>query len=175
VFVVNVKKMDSRVILGVFFVMIASEVNEAQGVSPESGKIGTPTHASPSFGSSLKQVNVCSPNEQGLSKSSNVAFNSMPPMHINEQVEPGDLRIVPMYDGGIDSKSFSEPTGCRGSSVINKNKDSVPCGQIGLSGQKNYFSPHWSVEAVEKELEVSNMVFYTHTCVQYIVAAIVME
>ncbi|KAG4382809.1 hypothetical protein AAZX31_14G152500 [Glycine max] len=77
----------------------------------------------------------------------------MPPMHINEQVEPGDLRIVPMYDGGIDSKSFSEPTGCRGSSVINKNKDSVPCGQIGLSGQKNYFSPHWSVEAVEKALE----------------------
>ena len=67
----------------------------------------------------------------------------------------GDLRIVPMYDGGIDSKSFSEPTGCRGSSVINKNKDSVPCGQIGLSGQKNYFSPHWSVEAVEKALEVS--------------------
>lgn len=174
-FVVNVKKMDSRVILGVFFVMIASEVNEAQGVSPESGKIGTPTHASPSLGNSLKQVNVCSSNEQGLSKASNVAFISIPPMHINEQVEPGDLRILPMCGGGIDSNSFSEPTGCRGSSGINKNKDSVPCGQIGLCGQEKYFSPHWSVEAVEKELEVSNMVFYTHTCVQYIVAAIVME
>ncbi|TKY56187.1 DIS3 exonuclease 2 [Spatholobus suberectus] len=132
----------------------ASEVNEAQGVLPEgSGKIGTPTHTSASLSSSLKQVNVCSPNEQGLSNASNVAFISMPPMHINEQVEPGDLRIVPMYGGGIDSKSFSEPAGWRGSSGTNKNKDSVPCGQIGLSGQKNYFSPHWSLEAVEKALE----------------------
>ncbi|KHN33875.1 DIS3-like exonuclease 2 [Glycine soja] len=131
----------------------ASEVNEAQGLSPDSGKIGTPTHASPSLGNSLKQVNVCSSNEQGLSKASNVAFISIPPMHINEQVEPGDLRILPMCGGGIDSNSFSEPTGCRGSSGINKNKDSVPCGQIGLCGQEKYFSPHWSVEAVEKELE----------------------
>lgn len=131
----------------------ASEVNEAQGMSPDSGKVGTPTHVSASLSSSLKQVNRCSPNEQELSKASNVAFISMPPMHIDKQAEPGDLQIVPMHGGGVDSKSFSEPAGCRGSSGTNKNKDSVPCDQIGLCGQKNYFSPHWSVEAVEKALE----------------------
>ncbi|CAJ1971848.1 unnamed protein product [Sphenostylis stenocarpa] len=142
----------------------ASEVNETQGMSPDSGKIETPTHASASLASSLKQANVCSPNEQGLSKASNVAFTSMPPMHINGQVEPSDLRIVPMYGGGFDSKSFSEPTGCRGSSGINKNKDSVSCGEI-LGGQKSYFSPHWSFEAVEKALEkgdVFNALFHVN-------------
>ncbi|RDX66090.1 DIS3-like exonuclease 2, partial [Mucuna pruriens] len=132
----------------------ASDVNEAQGVSLESsGKIGTPTDASASFSSSLKQVNVCSPSEQGSSKESNAAFSSMPPMHINEQVEPCDLQIVPMHGGGVDSKSFSEPAGWKGSSGTNKSKDSVPCCQIGLCGQKNYFSSHWSAEAVEKALE----------------------
>nr|KYP44583.1 DIS3-like exonuclease 2 [Cajanus cajan] len=143
----------------------ASEVNEAQGVSPDSGKNGTAAHASASLSSSLKQVNVCSPNEQGFSKASNVAFISMPPMHINEQVEHGDLRFVPMHGGGVESKSFSEPTGCRGSSGTNKNKDSVPCGQIGFCAQKNYFSPHWSVEAVEKASEkgdVFNALFHVN-------------
>ncbi|KAK7385223.1 hypothetical protein VNO78_30937 [Psophocarpus tetragonolobus] len=131
----------------------ASEVNEAQGVSPDSGKIGTPNQAAASLGSSLKQVNVCASTQQELSKVSNVEFLSMPPMHINEQVEPDDLQIVPMYGGGIDSKSFSESTGYRGSLGVNKNKDPVPYGQIGFCGQKNYFTPHWSIESVEKALE----------------------
>lgn len=128
-------------------------------MSPDSGKVGTPTHVSASLSSSLKQANLCSPNEQGLSKASNVAFISMPLMHIDKQAEPGDLQIVPMHGGGVDAKSFSEPASCRGSSGTNKNKDSVPCGQIGLCGQKNYFSPHWSVEAVEKALEVSTVAY----------------
>ncbi|XP_017430485.1 DIS3-like exonuclease 2 isoform X4 [Vigna angularis] len=131
----------------------ASEVNEAQGMLPDSGKIEQPTHASTSLEGSLKQVNVGSSNEQGLSNASNVAFTSMPPMHINEQVESVDLRIVPVYGGGIDSKSFSEPAGCRGSSGINKNKDTVPCSPIRICGQKCIFSPHLSLEAVEKALE----------------------
>ncbi|KAL2317774.1 hypothetical protein Fmac_031650 [Flemingia macrophylla] len=131
----------------------ASEVNEAQGVLPDSGKIGTLADASASLSSSQKQVNVSSTNEQGFSTASNDAFISMPPMHVNEQVEHVDLRIVPMRGRGIDSISFSEPTGWRGSSGTNKNKDSVPCGQIGFCAQKTYFSPHWSVEAVEMALE----------------------
>lgn len=168
----------SCVILGVFFFcyLIASEVNEAQGMLPDSGKIEKPTHASTSLEGSLKQVNVGSSNEQGLSNASNVAFTSMPPMHINEQVESVDLRIVPVYGGGIDSKSFSEPAGCRGSSGINKNKDTVPCGPIRICGQKCIFSPHLSLEAVEKALEVGNVVlFYSHVCTQFNVATIVMK
>lgn len=141
-------------------VMTASEVNEIHGMSPEcSVKNGTPIPTTAaSLSSSLNQqgVNVCSPNEQGLSRASNVAFISMPPMHINEQVEPVNLQNVQMHGGGTDSKSFSEPTGCRGSSgtTNNKNKDSVASSQIGLYAQRNYFSPHWSIEAVEKALEV---------------------
>ncbi|KAL9315709.1 hypothetical protein ACSQ67_016710 [Phaseolus vulgaris] len=131
----------------------ASEANEAQGMLPDSGKIETPTHASTSLEGSLKQVNVGSPNEQGLSNAFNVAFTSMPPMHVNEQVESCDLRIVPIYGGGVNSKSFSEPAGCRGSAGISKNKDSVPCGPIRICGQKSYFSPHLSLEVVEKALE----------------------
>ncbi|KAK7321038.1 hypothetical protein VNO77_31146 [Canavalia gladiata] len=131
----------------------SSSVNEAHEVSMESlGKTGIPTQTTESLGSSLKQGNV-SPNEQGLSKASNVAFISMPPIHINEQVETGDLQNMLLHGGGIDSKSFSEPTGCRGSSGINKNKDSVPCSQLGPFSQRSYFSPHWSAEAVEEALE----------------------
>ncbi|KAJ1384391.1 Ribonuclease II/R, conserved site [Sesbania bispinosa] len=134
----------------------ASEVNETHGVSSECpGKNGAPTHTTASLSNSLKQqgVNVCSPNEQGLFKASNVACISMPPLHNSEQVEPVDLQNMKIHGGGIDSKSFSEPTGWRGSSGTNKNKDSVPCSQIGPCAQKNYFSPHWSAEVVEKALE----------------------
>ncbi|XP_027330539.1 DIS3-like exonuclease 2 isoform X2 [Abrus precatorius] len=136
----------------------ASEVNEAHEVLSESlEKIGIATNTTTSLSSSLKQVNICSPNEQGLSKASNVAFVSMPPMHINEQGETGGLQNIQISGGGIDSKSVSEPTGCRGSSGTNRNKDSVPCSQIGFCAQRNYFSPHWSVEAVEKALEKGNV------------------
>ncbi|XP_061341904.1 DIS3-like exonuclease 2 [Gastrolobium bilobum] len=134
----------------------ASEVNETHGMSSEClGKIETPAHTTVSLSSSLKQqgLNVCSPNEQGLSKASNVAFISMPPMHIDEQVEPVDLQNMQIHGGGIGSRTFSEPIGCRGSSGTNKSKDSVPCSQIGHCPQRNYFSPHWSVEAIEKALE----------------------
>ncbi|KAJ1439240.1 Ribonuclease II/R, conserved site [Sesbania bispinosa] len=134
----------------------ASEVNETHGVSSECpGKNGAPTHTTASLSNSLKQqgVNVCSPNEQGLSKASNVACISLPPLHNSELAEPVDLQNMKIHGGGIDSKSFSEPTGWRGSSGTNKNKDSVPCGQIGPCAQRNYFSPHWSAEVVEKALE----------------------
>ncbi|KAK7301320.1 hypothetical protein RJT34_12181 [Clitoria ternatea] len=137
---------------------LASEVNEAQRVSLESpGILGTPTHTAASLSSSVKHVNVCSPNEQGLSTASNVAFISMPPMHINDLVEPDDLQNMQVHSAGVDSKLFSDPTGCRGSSGINRNRDSVPCSQIGHCAQKSYFSPHWSLEAVEKALEKGDL------------------
>lgn len=152
------------------FLLVASEIIETNGVSPEClGKNETPTLAMGSLSNSLKEhgINVCFPNGQGLSKASNVEFISLPPMHINDQVEPVDLQNGQMHGGAIDSKSFFEPTGCRESLGTNKKADSVPCSQIGICVQRNFFCPHWSVEAVEKGLEVSNVpISLTHICKQ---------
>lgn len=150
----------------VVFVLIASEVIETNGVSPEClGKNETPTLATGSLSNSLKEhgVNVCFRNGQGLSKASNVEFISLPPMHINDQVEPVDMQNMQTHGGGIDSKSFFEPTGCREPLGINKKTDSVPCSQIGICAQRIFFCPHWSVEAVEKGLEVSMYQYHSHT------------
>ncbi|KAK2429678.1 exosome complex exonuclease RRP44 protein A [Trifolium repens] len=135
---------------------LVSEVNEAIGVSPEcSGKNGTPTQSSGSFSNSLKQqgVIVSSSNEQELSKAPIVESISMPLMHPNDQGVLVDLQNMQIHEGGIVSKPFSEPIGCVGSSATYKKNDSSPYSQIGLSGQRSYFSPHWPVEAVEKALE----------------------
>jgi DIS3-like exonuclease 2 len=134
-------------------------------VSPEcSGKNGTPTQSSGSFSNSLKQqgVIVSSSNEQELSKAPIVESISMPLMHPNDQGVPVDLQNMQIHEGGIVSKPFSEPIGCVGSSATYKKNDSSPYSQIGLSGQRSYFSPHWPVEAVEKALEVSNTHTKTH-------------
>ncbi|XP_050905089.1 DIS3-like exonuclease 2 isoform X2 [Lathyrus oleraceus] len=105
-----------------------SEVNEAVGVSPEcSGKNGMATQTSGSVSNSMKHQGV-------------IVF---PP---NEQRQ--------IHEGGVVSKPISDPICCLGSSgATNKKKDSVPCSQIGVNGQRNYFSPHLSVEAVEMALE----------------------
>ena len=100
---------------------------------PSSECLGESTAPTPTTGS-LKQQgdNVPPPSDQ-----SDAAFvsNSMPPMHISEQVQqPVDVQT---HDSGT----------CR-------NKDSVPSGQLGFCAQRYYFSPHWSMEAVEKALEV---------------------
>nr|XP_027191147.1 DIS3-like exonuclease 2 isoform X2 [Cicer arietinum] len=117
----------------------ASEVNEAIGVSSECfEKNGTPTQTTGSFSNSLKQqgVNVSSSNEQGLSKASIVESVSTVLTHLNDRVEPVDMKNMQIHEGGIDPKLCL-----------------VPCSPMHLNAQRNYFSPHWSVEAVEKELE----------------------
>lgn len=131
-----------------FLVGVASEVNEAIGVSSECfEKNGTPTQTTGSFSNSLKQqgVNVSSSNEQGLSKASIVESVSTVLTHLNDRVEPVDMKNMQIHEGGIDPKLCL-----------------VPCSPMHLNAQRNYFSPHWSVEAVEKELEVSN-VLISHT------------
>ncbi|CAL0317910.1 unnamed protein product [Lupinus luteus] len=140
------------------------EVSEINGLSLEcsekNGTITRPTTAA-ALGSSTNQqgVNVTSLDEQGLSRSSDVAFVSMPQMHINEQVEYFGLQEsedTQIHRGGTGSKSFSEPTVCRGllGTDTNKKKESVPCSLIGhYYGQRTYFSPHWSMDAVEKAIE----------------------
>ncbi|XP_028757504.1 DIS3-like exonuclease 2 isoform X2 [Neltuma alba] len=125
-----------------------------------SGNSRTPTHAAAlSNDHSLKQqeIKICSPDEHGLSRASNVSFTSMPPVHFNErQMDPLDLQNIQPNGGGVCSKSCSEPVGL---SATYKNKDLVPSGQTGTCVQRNYYSPHWSMEAVEKALEVKGDVF----------------
>lgn len=136
--------------------MIASEVKETPGGSSEClGKNDTPVPSTASSSNPLKQqgTNVYSTNEQVLPQASNFVFGSVPPMLINEHVQPV-LQNIQMPGGGIDSISLSDPTGCRGSSGRNS-KTKYPLGK--------YFSPHWSQEAVEKALEVSDFVI-SHTC-----------
>lgn len=152
-----------------FSIGIVSEVNEAVGVSPEcSGKNGMATQTSGSVSNSMKHqgVIVSPPNEQRLSEGQSVESISMPLVHFNDQVVPVDLRNRQIHEGGVVSKPISDPICCLGSSgATNKKKDSVPCSQIGVNGQRNYFSPHLSVEAVEMALEVSDvLISHTHTC-----------
>ncbi|KAK4276759.1 hypothetical protein QN277_014870 [Acacia crassicarpa] len=129
--------------------------NEAHGLVSEcSGNIRTPIHADALLSdSSLRQqeIKICSPNEQGLSTATNVSFTSVPPLHFNEhQMDPPDLQTIQRNGGGVCSKPCSEPVD---SSIIHTNKDLVPSGQTGVYVQRNYYSPHWSMEIVEKALE----------------------
>ncbi|KAI4337787.1 hypothetical protein L6164_016162 [Bauhinia variegata] len=137
----------------------ASSVNEIPMVSSEcsgNSKTTRPTHVTASSSNSLSKqqgVNVSAPNEEGLSRASNVSFISMPPMHINEQVDPADLQNIQTNDGGTFSKSSSEPTDCRVPSGIYTNKDLFSSSQTGVCVQRSFYSSHWSLDAIEKALE----------------------
>lgn len=124
-----------------------------------SGNIREPILAAPlSSDHSMKQqgFKICSPDEEGLSRASNVSFTSMPPMHfIEHQMDQLDLQNIQSTGGGVCSKSRSEPVG---SSAAYTNKDVAPTGQAGVCGQRSYYRPHWSMEAIEKALEVSTAV-----------------
>ena len=112
---------------------------------------------------SLKQQNFEAhpQNESGLTTTSNVAFKSLPPMHVNEQPSPEDVQILekqnpqPSEPGArIISKSYPESIDCEESSGSFTNKD-VPANLIEVFVQKKYFAPHWSLKAVNDALEVS--------------------
>ncbi|KAI4307300.1 hypothetical protein L6164_030504 [Bauhinia variegata] len=119
-----------------------------------SGNNKTLTHVTASASNSLlKQQNAFPLNEQGSSTASKVAFISMPPIHINEQLDNTDLQNTQMHGGRICSKSSCDPTACRAPSGIYTNKDSFPSGQTGFCVQRSYFSSHWSMDAIEKALE----------------------
>ncbi|KAG8633087.1 hypothetical protein MANES_18G075000v8 [Manihot esculenta] len=91
--------------------------------------------------------------EPGLTSASNVAFNSMPTMHIIEEVEhalQSDLEGEPLSNscpepivGGVPHRRCS-------------NKDVFPFDQFGGGAQGKIFAPHWSVEAINEALEKGN-------------------
>lgn len=93
--------------------------------------------------------------ENDSNRTTNVAFSSMPTMHINEEMHLGEMQMaqnlaVSGSGGRIFSKSCPEPVIYRRTSEACSSKDS----QMGARNQTGPFTPHWSTEAVNKELKV---------------------
>jgi DIS3-like exonuclease 2 len=77
---------------------------------------------------------------------SSIVYSSMPTMHANEQLED----LVPSDRGGsMLAKPCPEPIVGRG-----LNGKLLPCHQFEGQAQSRIFSPCWSVETVNKVLEV---------------------
>lgn len=110
------------------------------------------------------------PSEHGLAKASNIGFNSMPTMHINEQVKPtevGNMQNQHLFPSrfveSVFSKSCPVPISSQDPVALNKehlpfhstvlNKDYLPSQQTEGYAQRKYFAQHWSVEAVNEALE----------------------
>jgi len=119
------------------------------GVSPEcSGKNGTAVQPSGSVSNSL------APSDDPI---------SIPLIPYNGPVAPAEMQKMPLLLRRMVLENSPEPVGFFESSGTNEKKDSARYSKFGLSSQRNYFSPHWSVEAVEKALEVSNVIIlHTH-------------
>lgn len=98
--------------------------------------------------------------ELELTSASNVVFNSMPVMHVNESdsAEIGCVGNQPVssgFSGEVFSKSCPEPVSGGNSHWVYPNKSVDPSYlNYGYNGSKT-FSPHWSNEAVNEALEVS--------------------
>ncbi|KAL1214597.1 DIS3-like exonuclease 2 [Cardamine amara subsp. amara] len=109
--------------------------------------------------SSLKQqrLDLENSNELEAMRASNVAFNSMPPMHHFEApVEggyPGSSGSPQLPSAEVSkqllSKSCPDPRACEQSPRMNG--DLFP--QIEGSSQRKIFSSHWSLDAVNEALE----------------------
>ena len=113
---------------------------------------------------SLKQQNLetCPSGEQELTKASNVAFNSMPPMHIDEHANSEDIQNLRDRnphssdpDGRMFSKSCPESIAYGGSSDSFINGDFPHPHWMEGYAPKKYFAPHWPLQAVNDALEVS--------------------
>ena len=98
----------------------------------------------------------------GLHKASDVAFTSLPTMHLNEQAlhaEVGSMNNQHIFpsdpSGGMCSKSCPVPIDCEQSIQSFTNKNVLSPYQDEGCAQRKYFTPHWSTEAVNEALEVS--------------------
>lgn len=113
---------------------------------------------------SLRQhkLETCPPDEHGFANASNVAFSSLPPMHINGRANLEDMQNSQNQishpsdpDGKMFSKSCSESITYEGSSDSFMNQGFPSPFRMEGHAQKKYFSPHWSLEAINDALEVS--------------------
>lgn len=107
-------------------------------------------------------------NELEAMRASNVAFNSMPPMHFDGRAEGGypgssGSPLVPCAEISkqLLSKSCPDPRDCEQSPRM----DGDLFQQIEGSSQRKIFSSHWSLEAVNEALEVClrcSLYFFSH-------------
>ncbi|XP_065880514.1 DIS3-like exonuclease 2 isoform X2 [Euphorbia lathyris] len=88
--------------------------------------------------------------EQGMTCASNVAFNSMPAMRINEQTE----HPLPLDLGGqVFSNSCPQPIHGGVPFGASKEKNLIPFYQVNGNARGNFFAAYWSAQAVEEALE----------------------
>ncbi|XP_004290840.1 PREDICTED: DIS3-like exonuclease 2 [Fragaria vesca subsp. vesca] len=96
------------------------------------------------------------PCEQGLPKASDLAFSSLPTMHIVESLDVQSPKnrclLPPEFDGRMFAKSCPQPAACVGSPGFITNKGS-PLQLLNGYSQGKYFPPHWSMEDVNAALE----------------------
>ncbi|CAL5338930.1 unnamed protein product [Camellia sinensis] len=102
------------------------------------------------------------PNEQQLPRACNVAFNSLPTIHINEQIAPQEVRSMQNQllfssdsGGRMLLKSYPKTIACEESMGLYASKDFLMSQQT--CHQRKYFAPHWSVESVNEALEKGNV------------------
>ncbi|XP_050127219.1 DIS3-like exonuclease 2 isoform X2 [Malus sylvestris] len=134
----------------------ASPINEIRGEVFECLANGSMPHH---VNTSLKQLqlDMHSPYEHGMIKASNFAFNSLPTMHINEQVNHEDVQIL-VYQHSLQcdpserviANSCPKPLACRGSPAMFKD---FPPHNIESHARRKCFTSHWPIEAVNDALE----------------------
>ncbi|XWS15101.1 hypothetical protein CRYUN_Cryun35bG0065200 [Craigia yunnanensis] len=131
-----------------------NSVNEARGESSDSLKSEDKTKSltsSMSCSSKLLGLEMAS-NELTPDRASDVAFSSMPSMHISEQAGLGCDDTAVYVGGRTFSKSCPEPIAYAGSSKMCMD-GFLPFHQDEGFARKKLFAPYWPIEAVNEALE----------------------
>ncbi|KAF8411801.1 hypothetical protein HHK36_004360 [Tetracentron sinense] len=126
------------------------------GSSSDYVSLSMNTSSSKQFG-----LEVHASDDHGLTRASNVAFNSLPTMHVTgvaASVEVGSMQGQHVFPSDLDEKLFSKSCPekiCREvASGSFLNKEFLHSHQSeGCDMQRKYFAPHWSVEAVNEALK----------------------
>lgn len=142
-------------------VAYSSAANGIHGEASECTGRETCPHVTATSNSASSKQNVLDihhPNEDRLTGASNVAFYSMPSMHITEQEDSMEVKSIPnQYVFDYGKKVFSQsclPIASGGSTGTFTNKDLFPFPHV-EGYQKKYFDSYWSMEAVDEAIKVS--------------------
>ncbi|XVF64607.1 hypothetical protein PTKIN_Ptkin09bG0182000 [Pterospermum kingtungense] len=132
----------------------STSVNEARTEPSDSLKSEDKAKSmTSSMSSSSKQPGLeITSNEQIPNRASDVAFSSMPTMHVNEQVGSGFDDTSVGHGGRTFSKSCSEPIAYVGSSKMCID-GCLPFNHLEGFARKKLFAPYWPIEAVNEALE----------------------
>ncbi|KAH7567896.1 hypothetical protein ACOSP7_009869 [Xanthoceras sorbifolium] len=142
-------------------VSASTSVNEIHGETTQCLKNGNKSKnltSSGSYSAGRQQgLDLHASNELELTSASNVAFSSMPTMHINEpdSVEARSMQnqpVLPDLAGRVFSKSCPDPVVGDSPYWAYTNKNWNLYHQNEGYGQSKIFAAHWSVEAVNEAL-----------------------